>query len=83
MSVASPSFKVSRHLLFVAELGSCVRKSRWPSWAPVPNKPTVSVAVKQHSTNSAFRSPLLRELFTLTGALNFYISVYCCVSHSL
>ena len=22
---------------------------RWPSWAPVPNKPTVSVDVKQHS----------------------------------
>ena len=26
-------------------------KSRWPSWAPVPNKPTVSVDVKQHSAN--------------------------------
>ena len=26
-----------------------VWKSRWPSWAPVPNKPTVSVDVKQHS----------------------------------
>ena len=25
-----------------------VRKSRWASWAPVPNKPTVSVDVKQH-----------------------------------
>ena len=25
-----------------------VWKSRWPSWAPVPNKPTVSVDVKQH-----------------------------------
>ena len=23
-------------------------KWRWPSWAPVPNKPTVSVDVKQH-----------------------------------
>ena len=29
-------------------LRNCV-KSRWPSWAPVPNKPTVSVDVKQHS----------------------------------
>ena len=29
-----------------------VWKSRWPSWAPVPNKPTVSLDVKQHSTNS-------------------------------
>ena len=28
-----------------------VWQSRWPSWAPVPNKPTVSVDVKQHSTN--------------------------------
>ena len=26
-----------------------MRKSRWPSWAPVPNKPTASVDVKQHS----------------------------------
>ena len=30
-----------------------VWKSRWPSWAPVPNKPTVSVDVKQHSTNKS------------------------------
>ena len=28
-----------------------VWKSRWPSWAPVPNKPTVSVDVKQRSAN--------------------------------
>ena len=28
--------------------------SRWPSWAPVPNKPTVSVDVKQHSTKLMF-----------------------------
>ena len=35
-----------------AELRSCGgRQSKWPSWAPVPNKPTVSVDVKQHSTN--------------------------------
>ena len=27
-----------------------VSKSKWLSWAPVPNKPTVSVDVKQHST---------------------------------
>ena len=25
-----------------------VWKSKWPSWAPVPNKPTVSLDVKQH-----------------------------------
>ena len=35
-----------------SELRSCM-KSRWPSWAPVPNKPTVSVDVKQHSTNQS------------------------------
>ena len=34
-----------------SELRSSVWKSRWPSWAPVPNKPTVSVDVKQHPTN--------------------------------
>ena len=28
-----------------------VWKSRWTSWAPVPNKTTVCVDVKQHSTN--------------------------------
>ena len=30
------------------ELRSCVWKLRWMSWAPVPNKPPVSVDVKQH-----------------------------------
>ena len=29
----------------------CENQLRWPSWAPVPNKPTVSADVKQHSTN--------------------------------
>ena len=28
-------------------------KSRWPSWAPIPNKPTVFVDVKQHSTGTS------------------------------
>ena len=31
-----------------AQSSGAVRKSRWTSWAPVPNKPTVSVDVKQH-----------------------------------
>ena len=30
------------------ELCVCVWKSRWTSWAPAPNIPTVSVDVKQH-----------------------------------
>ena len=40
-------FRAHRH----HQNSGAVRKSRWPSWAPVPNKPTVSVDVKQHSTN--------------------------------
>ena len=41
-----------------------VWKSRWPSWAPVPNKPTVSVDVKQDSTSELDTKPKkqLREL---------------------
>ena len=35
----------------VTELRSCV-KVDWTSWAPVPNKPTVSVDVKQHFYNN-------------------------------
>ena len=31
-----------------------VWKSRWPSWAPVSNKPTVSVDLKQHFSQSKF-----------------------------
>ena len=43
----------------LAELRSCV-KVEWLFWAPVPNKPTVSVDVKrQHS--SAFRHSELRS----------------------
>ena len=32
----------------INQSSGAVWKSRWPSWAPVPNKPTVSVDVKQH-----------------------------------
>jgi len=31
-----------------SQSSGAVWKSRWPSWAPVRNKPTVSVDVKQH-----------------------------------
>ena len=35
-----------------ARVQVAVWKSRWPSWAPVPNKPTrVSLDVKQHSNH--------------------------------
>ena len=43
-----------------------VWKSRWPSWAPVPNKPTVSADVKQHFNNNNNLSCLLQT--------------YCCLS---
>ena len=49
------SFVLGFCCLFFQSLGA-VRKSRWPSWAPVPNKPTVSVDIKQHSTNKVFLS---------------------------
>ena len=32
----------------LAQSSVAVWNSRWPSWAPVPNRPTVSVVVKQH-----------------------------------
>ena len=34
-----------------------VWKSRWTSWAPVPNKPTVSVDVKQHFNDEPSKVP--------------------------
>ena len=37
--------------VYRSQSSGAVRKSRWPSWAPVPNKPTVSVDVKQHSAS--------------------------------
>ena len=42
---------VKQHFIIIirrTQSSAAVRKSRWPSWAPVPNKPTVSVDVKQH-----------------------------------
>ena len=44
MSSASSLFKIS------LQSSGAVWKSRWTSWASVPNKPAVSVDVKQHST---------------------------------
>ena len=48
---------VKQHSTAVIELRSCVKvevdevdESRWTSWARVPNRLTVSVDVKQHST---------------------------------
>ena len=49
-----------------------MRKSRWPSWAPVPNKPTVSVDVKQHSTF------FLLVLVLLVLVLVFLLLLFVC-----
>ena len=38
-----------------------VWKSRWTSWAPVPNKPTVSVDVKQHFNQISSLGPLMTK----------------------
>ena len=50
-TIADLTLHYCRHLTENQSSGA-VWKSRWPSWAPVPNKPTVSVDVKQHSTSS-------------------------------
>ena len=42
-----------RACVCVCESSGAVRKLRWTSWAPIPNKPTVCVDVKQH-----FKRPL-------------------------
>ena len=39
-----------RHHHHHHQSSGAVRKSSWTSWAPVPNTPTVSVDVTQHST---------------------------------
>ena len=48
-----------RHVAFclscLRQSSGAVWKSRWPSWAPVPDKLTVSVDVKQHFNQSCLR----------------------------
>ena len=46
----------------VIQRSGAVWKSRWPSCAPVPNKPTVSVDVKQHFNNNYQSKRRCREL---------------------
>ena len=50
-------------------MSGAVWKLRWPSWAPVPNKPTVSVDVKQHFIIVATQQPL-RDCATRSGHHN-------------
>ena len=57
LRLLSPGIHVSTRYInstrstFFPQSSGAVLKPRWPSWAPVPNTPTVSVDVKQHSTN--------------------------------
>ena len=51
-----------------------VWKSKWPSWVPVPNKPTVSVDVKQHFSNNTHSEEKL-QANTLILPLVFFLPV--------
>ena len=48
-----------------------VWKSRWTSWGPVPNKPTVSVDVKQH-LNQPTQNEIVVSWITLWGMMKVY-----------
>ena len=50
-----------------------VWKSRWPSWAPVPNKPTVSVDVKQHFNIPHFLESPFRSVLFQTATLGLQL----------
>ena len=52
----APQINVSAAIGNTSELRSRVWKSKWTSWAPVPNKPTVSVDVKQHFNQQGTQS---------------------------
>ena len=46
-----PAVKPSLMRRLIGQSSRTVWKLRWPSWAPIPNKPMVSVDVKQHFNN--------------------------------
>ena len=50
VELAGNSVWVLNVMLECTQSSGAVWKKRWPSWAPISNKPTVSVAVKQHWT---------------------------------
>ena len=61
------------HHLCESQNSGAVWKSRWTSWDPVPNKPTVSVDVKQHF-NFANRSPF--DLVTIPLLSGFFLLLF-------
>ena len=69
--LASEDIKQKRTTELLLQSSGDVWKSRWPSWAPVPNKPTVSVDVKQHSTTTTTTTTI-----TTTSSLAGLIWIY-------
>ena len=62
--VPNMSTRHPRTLSSTAASASCsgaVWKSKWPFWAPVPYKPTVSVDIKQHSTKKPYHQSVPRK----------------------
>ena len=57
-----------------SELRSCVWESRWTSWAPVPNKPTVSVDVKQHFNQLQMPIQLILQTVTTVNKMHHSMS---------
>ena len=47
-------YKMLNPFVHICQSSGAVWKSRWLSWAPIPNKPMVSVDIKQHSTKCTF-----------------------------
>ena len=70
----------------LSQSSGAVWKSRWPSWVPVPNKPTVSVDVKQLSAKNQFKSSRCWEPVAVNGSalLKFLIgqTIALRVSHT-
>ena len=58
------------HTSIFVESSGAVWKSRWPSRAPIPNKPSVSVDVKQRSTYLHNPFPLLKACNLLLLSVN-------------
>ena len=59
---------ISRFRVSSAQSSGAAWESRWPSLDPVPNKPTVSVDVKQHWT-ALWRHALLTTLLRVSSTI--------------
>ena len=57
----------------VAAQELCESRDGCPAWAPVPNKPTVSVDVKQH-----FNNDVCQHLKTLSKKNYLFVCLFVC-----